>query len=381
MTAGTPGFIGERLQEVREGCGLSQAALARLLGVSRQAISSYEKGAITPAPGMTKEISRVLGVTPSFFRRSNPLGGGLPETGATYFRSMAKAKKADRKHGQFRLDMATELISIALEYVGFPEVNIPDTPYFTSPEMINEQLIEHIAERLRSHWGQGGSPIQNVVWLLENNGFVVIRDDVATNDIDAFSAWRGDIPVMLLSSRKESSVRSRMDAAHELGHLVLHRYIDRIRLMDKDSHKLLEDQAKYFASAFLLPRAVYPKSIIVPSLEEFERVKPFWKVSIQGQIERSFNLRQIGASTRTRLWREVNARGWSKKEPLDEDIEVEMPLLLRKAFESAIEDGDVDSGTLEIQTGIPEANLRALLSLEVSSGESREPSNVVRFRP
>jgi transcriptional regulator with XRE-family HTH domain len=87
MTLGTPGFVGARLREAREAQGLSQADLARLIDTSRQAISLYEKGEITPAPSMTRLLADVLGVLPTFFQRSQELGAGLPAMSATYFRS------------------------------------------------------------------------------------------------------------------------------------------------------------------------------------------------------------------------------------------------------------------------------------------------------
>lgn len=42
------------------------------------------------------------------------------------------------------------------------------------------------------------------------------------DEIDAFSLWRDDRPYIFLNTSK-SAERSRFDAAHELGHLVLHR--------------------------------------------------------------------------------------------------------------------------------------------------------------
>ncbi|MFD5336500.1 MULTISPECIES: ImmA/IrrE family metallo-endopeptidase [Streptomyces] len=40
-------------------------------------------------------------------------------------------------------------------------------------------------------------------------------------EVDAFSFWDGEIPFVLLSTEKTAE-RGRFDAAHELGHLVLH---------------------------------------------------------------------------------------------------------------------------------------------------------------
>ncbi|MBK8210507.1 MAG: ImmA/IrrE family metallo-endopeptidase [Rhodospirillales bacterium] len=41
--------------------------------------------------------------------------------------------------------------------------------------------------------------------------------------VSAFSFWEGGHPFIFLGADKQSAARSRFDAAHELGHLILHR--------------------------------------------------------------------------------------------------------------------------------------------------------------
>ena len=72
----------------------------------------------------------------------------------------------------------------------------------------------------------------------------------------------------------KSTENSRFDAAHELGHLVLHQD-------GKVTGREAEDQANQFASAFLMPRAdvlaVLPR---VHYLEQIVQAKKRWKVSV-----------------------------------------------------------------------------------------------------
>lgn len=56
----------KRLREVREQRGLSQSELARRVGVSQRAISSYENGERTPAGDILVRISHVLGVSSAY---------------------------------------------------------------------------------------------------------------------------------------------------------------------------------------------------------------------------------------------------------------------------------------------------------------------------
>lgn len=51
------------LRELRERAGLDKSALARLVGVSRQAITSYEKGEMQPTLPVASRLALALGVT------------------------------------------------------------------------------------------------------------------------------------------------------------------------------------------------------------------------------------------------------------------------------------------------------------------------------
>jgi Zn-dependent peptidase ImmA (M78 family)/transcriptional regulator with XRE-family HTH domain len=382
MTQGTPGFIGERLREAREAQNLSQADVARLIDTTRQAVSGYEAGSITPAPNVTRNLAEALGVLPSFFQRRRPLGTTFPPSSATFFRSRARAKEGERRKGAFREDLAMELLAYALETVDLPLHNLPELGLSAKPAFFDRSYIEAVATRLREGWGVGLGPIQNVVWLLEHQGVIVLRDDVATSDIDAFSTWRGDFPVMMLSSAKGSAVRSRWDAAHELAHLILHRHIDRSQVEDREGLKLLETQADWFAGAFLLPAEIYRRSIIIPSLDEFLKVKPLWKVSIQAQLERCFALRLVSEQARSRMWRDMSVRGWRFREPLDDELELEQPEILRKSIEMGIEDGDLDLESLGSEVGFSSEKVQGLLKLRpVSARANRVPDNLLVFPP
>ena len=66
-----------------------------------------------------------------------------------------------------------------------------------------------------------------------------------SDKIDAFSRL-GAVSVIVLNTARKSTSRWIFDIAHELGHFVLHS----LGIPTKEK----EDQADYFAGAFLLPR-------------------------------------------------------------------------------------------------------------------------------
>lgn len=79
------------------------------------------------------------------------------------------------------------------------------------------------ARTIRQYWAIGERPIGNMVKLLETKGVRVFSLAENTRNVDAFSCWRNDEPYIFLNTFK-STERSRFDAAHELGHLVLHKH-------------------------------------------------------------------------------------------------------------------------------------------------------------
>ncbi|EOZ5808787.1 ImmA/IrrE family metallo-endopeptidase [Enterococcus hirae] len=76
---------------------------------------------------------------------------------------------------------------------------------------------------------------------------------------DAYSAWSTeDVPIIVLGIKK-SAVRRNFDLAHELGHLLLHPYVD-FSLLDKNERQQVEREADYFASCFYCRQKLFKKT-------------------------------------------------------------------------------------------------------------------------
>lgn len=76
---------------------------------------------------------------------------------------------------------------------------------------------------IRNHWGIGERPIGNMVHLLEAKGVRVFSLTERSRRIDAYSLWLEGIPFVFLNTMKTAE-HGRTDAAHELGHLLMHRH-------------------------------------------------------------------------------------------------------------------------------------------------------------
>ncbi len=342
MKRGTPGFIGARLKEAREARGLTATALAEILDVSRQAISQYENEQQSPRPEVMARMEQVLNLPLAFFYR--PVPQGKPEARRIFYRSMNSATKLARLRVERRYEWLTEIAAYLRQYVNFPPVRYPRFEVPRDPRELSWEDVEDFAAMTRQFWGLGDGPISNVVWLLENKGAVVARGMVEADELDAFSEWhewqtKANTPYIFLGADKESGPRSRYDAAHELGHLIMHRDIDPKHIGNKSTFKVIENQAHRFAGAFLLPALAFSNDFSIANLDAFWALKPKWKVSVAMMVHRSEDLGLVEKGQARRLWINRTRRGWRLKEPLDDELPIERPRLLKRGFSMIVEEG------------------------------------------
>ena len=331
MRNGTPGFRGERLGQARDARDLTQVALARLIGRSSSSISRWEGGEQSPEPEALAGLAAALDVPVAFFLRPLQDGDSTP----TFFRSMASTTRSLRRRTRARLRWAQEIALSLQEWVDLPEVDVPTLADVSDYRAIRHQDIEAMAKRCREAWELGGGPIVDVLLVLENAGVVVIKDEVGSVRMDGLSNWSAadHRPYVLIARDKDTCVRSRMDAAHELGHLVLHQGLEPGVLNNSADFREIERQAFDFAGAFLMPAESFAAEVWTPSLNAFRALKERWKTSIAAMIKRCARLHMLSEEYERRLWKHYSARGWRRSEPLDGELEVENPRLLSRSVQ------------------------------------------------
>ncbi len=363
MRPGTPGFYGGRLKAAREARSLTQTALADLLGITRQAVSGYENGSQSPAPQVMRRVSEILRLPPHHFL----LPPTPEETDSLFYRSMASATKSARLKAESRFGWLRDIVHYLRGLVQFPAVNFPDFNLPDDPTRITAEQIEDAAAGTRRFWGLGDKPISNVVWLIENNGAIISRHDLGADNLDAFSQWnsRESMPYFVFGSDKESGPRSRFSAGHELGHMILHRNTRSEILNNTATFKLVEDQANRFAGAFLLPESTFATDLSYsPSLDHLAAIKFKWKVSIQFMIMRCEQLDIVNRDQKTRLFINLSARGWRKKEIYDDMIPPESPRFLRRSIEMLVKKSLVDPTEIPFRLGLNPRDVEELAGLD-----------------
>jgi Zn-dependent peptidase ImmA (M78 family) len=236
-------------------------------------------------------------------------------------------------------------------------------------------------------------PVGNMVRLLENQGVVVARDMLGASTLDSLSEFDAftDRPYVIIGTDKGTPARWRFDAAHELGHLVLHRRLDRRRLRNAAEHKEIENQAHRFAGAFLLPQASFCEELFAASLDAMLAMKPRWRTSIAMMIMRARQTHLISEAVEKRLWINYSRRGWRGSEPLDDVMEIETPRLLPRSFELIFEAKAQSPEDVVISTGLPAPDIESLSGLPegflerdfapvVLRGSNAWPANVTPLR-
>lgn len=288
-------FTPDRLTMIRERRGWSMNTLSKRSGVSLRSIRFYEAGDQTPGDTAVERLSEALDVPSSWFE-GQPVSGLQQE--AASFRAASKLPAYRRRAAVAAGRLGMHFADWIAERFDIPNVNVPDLAG-SDPELA--------AEELRASWGLGNQPAPSLVLLLEAHGCLVFGLAEDCRELDAFCFWRHGRPFVLLNAMK-SGERGRMDAAHELAHLVLHRDVEAVT-------REHEQEAMQFASAFLLPRKAMYAYAGPLSLDQVLQIKQAWRVAAVALV---YRLHALGLMTdwhyRT-LTIELSKRGYRGGEP------------------------------------------------------------------
>ena len=337
-----------RLELARKRRGLTKTALAKLIDVDSKTYRGYESGVTSPSPETVRHLAARLRFPVEFFFGDDI---DLPTTENVSFRSMKTmtATKRDMALSQGAIGvLASNWLRQRFE---LPSADLPDLRHEVDPECA--------AETLRHVWGLGQLSIRNMIHLLEAKGIRVFSLSVQAKEVDAFSMWQDDQPFIFLNNSK-SAEHSRFDAAHELGHLVLHRH-GAIRGREPEA------EAHQFASAFLMPR----KSVIAiaprfASVADLLKAKKQWGVSIAAL---NYRLHVLGLTSdwhyRT-LCVEIASKGYRMYEP--EEMQRETSLIIPKILADLYRNGGITRSHIASDLGISLAELEQLFFGLVMTG-------------
>lgn len=331
---------------------LNQKTLAEKIGVEAHAVSRWEKGLSIPTEDNVIQFAEVLGFPREFFEGADL---DMPSAQLVSFRSQ-KAMTAATRDAALSAGAIGFLLSDWVEQrFDLPAWTVPDLHLY-EPEMAGRTL--------RQEWSLGEKPISNILHLLESKGVRILSLAENSKRVNAFSLWRAERPYVFLNTMK-SAESSRYDAAHELGHLVLHQD-------GKTTGREAEDQANRFAAAFLMPRAdvlgVLPK---VYYLAQIVEAKKRWRVSVAAL---NYRLHKLGI---TSDWKyrdfciQISEKKYNVTEPFE--MERERSVVWGKVMKSLWAERTTQRD-IAAQLNLPESEVTALIYGILHTGNDGRPA-------
>jgi Zn-dependent peptidase ImmA (M78 family)/DNA-binding XRE family transcriptional regulator len=318
--------IGANLQRLRGMRGLTQDAAAEAAGVSRAAYRNLEAGLSEPRASTLVALARALGVSPGDLLRPAP---PLP-------RARFRSKRRLKDRARILHDVGRQLD----DYDSLERLVDERRPYlfaqFRAPR--GADRAQRSAEMVRGKLDLGDEPIFDISGLLEDKiGIKVLWLEMASEGFFGLSvAEDGSGPAIVVNCWDRISVeRQIFTAAHELGHLLLHR--DAF-----DPNEIAEDleaerEADIFAAHLLMPEARFEKEWQevrgLPLFDAVMKIKRIFRVSYRTVLYRLDERgvpdvwRRFMAQARSRLGRSLTrtdepdplasaARGSAAPEPL-----------------------------------------------------------------
>ncbi|MEO3924521.1 XRE family transcriptional regulator [Micromonosporaceae bacterium B7E4] len=320
--------------------------LARQVGVTAAAVSQYELGQARPSAATLARLALALSMPVEFFAAGFP----VPVTsGQAHFRSLRTTSQAERDQAEAFGELAWRVVEVVERQLRLPRLRLP---HLELAEPTGPDDVRAAAVTARDAFGLGAAPVPHMVRLLESAGVIVLALPDVSERVDAFSHWYGQRPFVFLNPGKDDKARSRMDAAHELGHLLMHHDAE-------PGSQLLERQATAFASEFLAPSAALRDEL--PSRLDFDRLhdlKRRWGISLKALVYRGHDLGVYREHTYRRGM--ALLAQWGFPEPGDLGPR-EQPSLLGKAVE-LLDRQQVTVDRLAARAGLPPGLTRAVLA-------------------
>ncbi|MCD6287143.1 MAG: ImmA/IrrE family metallo-endopeptidase [Anaerolineae bacterium] len=298
--------IGERLRMARKMARMSQQDLGEAAGVSRMAISKYERDEMDPSSGVLIALARALGVKVAYLLR--PVAVKVSEPAFRKRTALGRKRQAS----------IVERVRDWLDRYLTVEDLLREQTLFTWP-VIDRSILEvadaeQVAVSLREAWDLGSDSIDNLTEILEHQGIKVgfVEGDDA---FDALTLWADDDTPVIVVKQDIPGDRQRLNIAHELGHILL-------EIPPKWDHRQEESAAYRFAGALLMPA-----SVVIRELGQHrERLDPYelhllrhaYGLSMQAIIRRAKDLGVISESVYVRVCREFSRLGWRREEPGDQ---------------------------------------------------------------
>lgn len=310
---------GAMLRIARQKKGFLQVEAGKRLGIDQSLLSRIENGMNEAREDLIAKAEQVYEMPRSFFTLTDTVYGS-PVSVHPMWRKKADVSGRELDAIVAELNIRSMHVRRLLEGVefahssDFPRMDIED---YGDPEKI--------AGLLRAHWKLPSGPIHNLTDCVERAGILVAHSALGGVSVSGVTFAPPGLPPLIVLNREQPADRMRFTLAHELGHLVMHRF----------PSPNMEVEANQFASALLMPeRDIRPyfrgRRVDLALLAS---LKPEWKVAMQALLMRASALKELSPNQSQYLWKQISMRKLRLREPPELDFAREDPTVLARIFE------------------------------------------------
>jgi Zn-dependent peptidase ImmA (M78 family)/transcriptional regulator with XRE-family HTH domain len=305
---------GAMLRLARHLKGFHQTEAAAQLGIEQPLLSRVENGLVEAREEMLLRAETVYELPRSFFELTDPVFGAPVSVHPMWRR---KADVSVREMDAIVAEVNIRLMHLRRLLEGAELRHANDLPRL---DIEDYEDAETIAGIVRAHWKVPNGPIKDLTLLVERAGVLVAYSSLGGASVSGVTFSAPGLPPLIVLNNEQPADRLRFTLAHELGHLIMHRF----------PSPTMEDEAHTFASAFLMPAADIKPYLIGRriDLERLAALKPEWRVAMQALLVRATALNFVSKNQAQYLWKQINARRLRLREPPELDFAPERPTVI-----------------------------------------------------
>jgi Zn-dependent peptidase ImmA (M78 family)/transcriptional regulator with XRE-family HTH domain len=296
--------LARRLREARREVGLPTRAVAaklpRRLTVSHSTIASYESGVTVPALDVLAALAELYQRPLNWFLENRESLSGFRYRNMKARVPLAEQRQFEAITGKWAdayINLEKHLNSHERRSHVFPVDGDP------APQLLAAMV------RKNALGLDDDEPIQNMIRVLESFSARALEIKPSFK-MDGATARYGDERVVVVNPVIAND-RVRMNAAHELAHILYERTGANLGLREKE----IEKKAYVFASALLLPGTQLAEAFEGKSFLKLIQYREKFGVSLVAMIYMAETAGVINSSVARALWSEISRRNWREIGP------------------------------------------------------------------
>jgi Zn-dependent peptidase ImmA (M78 family) len=350
---------GAMLRLARQRKGFHQTAAAEILGIDQPLLSRVENGLSDARNDLLLRAEQVYEIPHSFFLQTDPVYGA-PVSVHPMWRKKADvtARELDCVVAELNIrTMHLRRLMEAAEFAHISDVPRLDVEDYGSPEKI--------AALVRAHWKVPRGPLRDLTVYIERAGVLVVHSALGMTSISGVTFAAPGLPPLIVLNNEQPGDRMRWTLAHELGHLVMHRF----------PTPTMESEANEFAAALLMPDADIRPYFVGRRIDlaVLGSLKPEWRVSMQALLMRARDLGFIPKNREQYLWKQFNARRLRLREPPELDFSPERPTVVSTIVRLHMDSLGYSSAELAKLLHVHEWDLANLYPIERPPSQPQRP--------